>query len=546
MYNFYSYFIILDLFENSRFYSERRVASLGLVDFLVSIFNRELTPEQVKQRRLREVKNNLSKVGNFFNASKIQVLPQFAKFIYNLYKAFMPFKFFVQRYRTSNKIIHFVVEKYLNDNQKQALEYIYSFSSNDVVNFTPDISKNLDNNLNYLLNNITQEQIRLIDETCGALDIFFDLASYQYYSIIKNFDSLFPENDFIYKPRFNTVSCGVILDDIKDFLECIYSIRDVSIWRNLYDILLEVYGDRDNFPIKPNVWLKILTSIIEINKNKEILYLIRYVSGDPDYLPISGVKKAKAKAKLFFNDLSKHVSNERAKIEILQKNSKSKLLAEKLFPGMTLVSLENYSERMHAKITSAIVNTTGYVYSDLLVYIKTHAVNFVKKELSDIINVLIIKGQWKDMEVSREISNDIHSLVGVYSNLIDFDNNLGEQGTYGNRINSLLHRISVGDKSSEKLLLNIIADINKKALILLNEYYLVIKSLERRLNDCLEDYFKPASEKEFIYNWKELDIELVKSYGNNVNFGSIIKNVVDSLNLFLKLMDLYLEKKNTV
>lgn len=213
---------------------------------------------------------------------------------------------------------------------------------------------------------------------------------------------------------------------------------------------------------------------------------------------------------------------------------------------MTLVSLENYSERMHAKITSTIVNTTGYVYSDLLVYLKTHVVNFVKKDLSDIINVLIIKGQWKDMEVSRDISNDIHSLVGIYSNIIDFDNNLGEQGTYGNRINSLLHRISIGDKSSEKLLLNIIADINKKAFILLNEYYSVIKSLEKRLNDCLDDYFKPALEKEFIYNWKELDIELVKSYGNNVNFGSIIKNVVDSLNLFLKLMDLYLEKKNTV
>ncbi|AHH12372.1 Hypothetical protein BHO_0080000 [Borrelia hermsii YBT] len=529
-----------------RFYSERRVASLGLVDFLVSIFSRELTPEQVKQRRLREVKNNLSKVSSFFNASKIQALPQFAKFIYNLYKTFIPFKFFVQRYRSSNKIIHFVVEKYLSDSQRQALEYIWSFSANDVVNFTPDIPKNLDNNLNYLLKNITQEQIRLIDETCGALDIFFDLVSFQYYSIIKNFDSLFPEGDFVYKPRFSAVSCGVILDDIKDFLECIYSIRDISIWRNLYDILLEVYGDRDNFPLKPNVWLKTLTSIIEINKTKEILYLIKYVSGDPDYLPISGVKKLKIKAKVFFNDLSKHVSNEIAKIEIFQKNSKSKLLAEKLFHGITLVSLDNYNECMNTKITSKIVNTTGYVYSDLLGYLKTHAVNFVKKDLSDIINVLIIKGQWKDMEVSRDISNDIHSLVSIYSNLVDFDNNLSEQGTYGNRVNALLHRASVGDKSSEKLLLSIIADINKKALVILNEYYSKVSSLGQRLNDCLEDYVKPSSEKELIYNWKELDIDLVKSYGNNVNFGNIIKNVVDSLNLFLKLMDLYLEKKSIV
>ncbi|UPA06743.1 hypothetical protein baBA2_000338 [Borrelia anserina] len=519
---------------------------MGLVDFLFSIFSRELTPEQVKQRRLREVKNNLSKISSFFNASKIQALPQFAKFIYNLYKAFIPFKFFAQRYRNSNKIIHFVVEKYLSDNQRQALECIYSFSANDVVNFTPDMSKNLDNNLNYLLKNVTQEQIRLIDETCGALDIFFDLVSYQYYSIVKNFDNLFPEDDFVYKPRFSSVNCGVILDDIKDFLECIYSIRDISIWRNLYDVLLEIYGDRENFPVKPNVWLKILTSIIEINKNKEILYLIRYVSGDPDYLPMSGVKKSKAKAKIFFNDLAKHVSNEISKIEIFQKNSKSKVLAAKLFPGITIATLDNYNELMNDKITSKVVNTTGYVYSDLLGYLKTHAVNFVKKDLSDIVNILIIKGQWEDMEMSRDVSNDIHSLIGIYSNLIDFDDNLGEQGTYGNRINALLHRVSVGDKSSEKLLLSIITDVNKKAFVLLNEYYSKINSLRQRLNDCLEDYLKPSSEKELIYNWKELDADLVKSCGNNVNFGSIIENVVDGLSLFLKLMDLYLEKKNTV
>ncbi|AHH05063.1 Hypothetical protein BOM_0520 [Borrelia miyamotoi FR64b] len=520
--------------------------SLGLFDFLFSIFTRELTPEQVKQRRLRQIKSNLSKVSKLFSASKIQALPQFAKFIYNLYKVFIPLKFFVQRYRNSNKIIHFVVEKYLNENQKKSLEYIYSFSANDIVNFTSDVPKNLNNNLNYLLKNITQEQVRLIDETCGALEIFFDLVSYQYYSIVKNFDHLFPEDDFIYKPRFSAISCGVILDDIKDFLECIYSIRDISIWRNLYDILLEVYGDKDNFPIKPNIWLKILTSIIEINKSKEILYLIRYVSGEPDYLPISDIKKSKAKARVFFNDLSKHVSNEIAKVEILQKNSKSEHLAEKLFPGVTILSLDNYNESMNAKITSSILNTTGYVYSKLLGYLKTYTVNFVKKELSDIINILIIKGQWKDMEGSRDISNDIHSLVGIYSGLIDFDDNLGEQGSYGSRINALLHRIAIGDKSSEKLLLNIISDINKKALVLLNEYYSKIYSLVRRLKDCLEDYVRPSSEKELVYNWKELDIDLVKNYGNSVNFGSIIKNIIDSLNLFLKLIDLYLEKKNIV
>ena len=158
---------------------------MGLFDFLFSIFNRELTPEQVRQKRIREVKNNLNKISNFFNASKIQALPQFAKFIYNLYKTCAPLKLFVQRYRNSNKIIQFVVEKYLNESQKKALDYIYSFSANDMPNFNSDVPKNLNNNLNYLFKNVNQEQIKLIDETCGALYVFFDLVSYPYHSIIK-------------------------------------------------------------------------------------------------------------------------------------------------------------------------------------------------------------------------------------------------------------------------------------------------------------------------------------------------------------------------
>ena len=42
--------------------------------------------------------------------------------------------------------------------------------------------------------------------------------------------------------------------------------------------------------------------------------------------------------------------------------------------------------------------------------------------------------------------------------------------------------------------------------------------MEQRLKDCLEDYVKPSSERELIYNWKELDIDLIKTYGNNINF----------------------------
>ncbi|EEF82233.1 conserved hypothetical protein [Borreliella burgdorferi WI91-23] len=126
--------------------------NLGLFDFILSMFsiNKELTSEQIKQKRLKEVKVSLGRVSNFFNASKIQALPQFSRFLYNFYKIFSPLRPFAQRYKNSNKIVHFVVEKYLNENQKKSLDYIYSFSASDNINFASDLPKNLHNNLSYL------------------------------------------------------------------------------------------------------------------------------------------------------------------------------------------------------------------------------------------------------------------------------------------------------------------------------------------------------------------------------------------------------------
>ncbi len=42
--------------------------NLGLFDFILSMFsiNKELTSEQIKQKRLKEVKISLSRVSNFF------------------------------------------------------------------------------------------------------------------------------------------------------------------------------------------------------------------------------------------------------------------------------------------------------------------------------------------------------------------------------------------------------------------------------------------------------------------------------------------------
>lgn len=92
--------------------------------------------------------------------------------------------------------------------------------------------------------------------------------------------------------------------DLKDLLECISCIKNISIWKNLYDIILEIYGNKEDFPIKSNVWIKVISSILDINKSKEILYLIRYVSGDPDYFPISVGQKPNPIARMFFNDRS--------------------------------------------------------------------------------------------------------------------------------------------------------------------------------------------------------------------------------------------------
>lgn len=81
-------------------------------------------------------------------------------------------------------------------------------------------------------------------------------------------------------------------------------------------------------------------------------------------------------------DLTKHVATEIEKIKVLQKNNKSKILAEQLFPGISFLNLDNYNEKMNEKIVSKIMSTTGYIYCELLVYLRTYTIYFVKKDRS--------------------------------------------------------------------------------------------------------------------------------------------------------------------
>ncbi len=66
--------------------------NLGLFDFILSMFsiNKELTSEQIKQKRLKEVKISLSRVSNFLMLQKFRLYLNFLDFFIIFIKFFLP------------------------------------------------------------------------------------------------------------------------------------------------------------------------------------------------------------------------------------------------------------------------------------------------------------------------------------------------------------------------------------------------------------------------------------------------------------------------
>lgn len=467
---------------------------------LLSSLFKSSNPEAEKKRKLKNLAKTISKTKyhNFYRPASGEMLAPFGKLIFDIYKAVSSAQTFFRNTQNpaifKRQIINFV----LSENQLALLDELDEQKILELAKTVPisKLQQDIEHKLQVFTNDFNETRATKADTLEKAFSIFQDFCEFDFYLILKKFDSSYQEFSFNALPRLEKVNAEYIIDDLKDFLAVAYSITDESIdWTILFDMLKETQSRE---LISAGNWKKIIAKIKNIQQSKSLDLIIQHISEDFTY----ETKTTYHHASIIEPYIEKIESDTRAllaKIEAEQKESKASSICMQIFGTASPQSLKNYTADFNAPLEKKGLSILEY--TEPLNYLKTFLVEFVKTSIREYYDVVVIRGQW-DASLSAPMSNAYQELLKLSDEITSFDEMMAEEGTMGVKVKTLLPK-TAHDAGAENIINRVVSDANESArgYIIQGTQNLIV--IGKTVKQLIEDYVLPKPV--IVANWKELE-----------------------------------------
>lgn len=504
--------------------------SVGFLMKLLSFFGSN-DPEAEKKRQLKEIAKAIKKQRfKFYRVKGEQVLPLLAKFFYEIYKNVSPSQVFLENAKDSSVLRMIVIDAFLSDkhlNLREKLDESYIKKRSEQLDPKALTTELKDNLVSYYAA-FNGEIVSEINRMYNLLLTFTDFVGYDFYFLLKKFDSGLPERDFVYIPRFEPINGEYVVEDLKDFLDLIPVLNSDFPWEKLFDILRNF---KNTEIIDRSAWKKIIKNISAVSKEKTLLLIVRHIDKDPKYIP----KIYTAHERIVEDHLNKVKSQAEITLQKIMKEKRTKkidVLLMKVF-GTTAVSrMKNYTDRANISFSKKMLG--GFTYVAPANYLKAFLLDYFKRDIKNLVDILLIRGKWATQVASQQLSESFHAIMDISAELVMFDDQLSEEGEKGQSLKNMLSR-SDRDKNSITILRRMLNEMNDTMLRMLTDTAQNLIVMGRSLKTILEDSGKKGSE--MIINWKELETS------NDKDLKEEISSVYKKIYYFVQLMQFFVKKK---
>ncbi|MBN1685323.1 MAG: hypothetical protein JW852_01655 [Spirochaetales bacterium] len=503
--------------------------STGFFSRLLNYFASSADPEREKKRRLKEIEKILKKQRyKFYRPKTGEVLPALARFFYDIYKAVASAHVLVEHAEASSVLKTIVIEHFLSEKQREILGKFEEESVKQRAQQIPakDLAAEYKEYIASFFSSFDSQLTSRIDATYNLLDVFLQIIHFDYYFLIKKFDSRIAEGDFRYKPRFEQINGEYVSNDLKDFMEILPLVDERQDWQTVLSIL-QVYKGTE--VISPAQLKTVTRSIMDVRRTGILTLIVRHIDGDPYYKAKSTLPKHKivedhhAKLKTRIEMTIQKVINERRKSQIDE-------LAEKVFDTAAVSRLRNYTEKANLSFSQRMLG--GYVYVAPLNYLCAFLLDYLKGEIKFTIDLLLIRGQWAAAALSQQLSEPYHRLVELTDQLLAFDESLAEDGEKGAVIQNALHK-SGKDKGMIRVLKQHLSDVNGEALQIVKESAQYLVAVAKYLKAILNDH--KSQPPEIILNWREIET------ASDRNIDKSLSSMYGKIYYFTQLIQQYLK-----
>lgn len=461
-----------------------------------SIFKSD-DPEAEKKRRIKLIAKNLSKAKYHFYKND-EVLPAFAKLLYDIYKAVFPAKAMFMAQENPNRLKSLAVHYSLNEKEHQLIDSLTEEGIKEAAQHTPieQLEPQVRQNIDYFLQVFNGEKIARIEALYRKLMIFKSFCSFDFYFTLKKFDSSLKEGEFTTVPHFEKINAEYISEDLKDFLAVAWLLPEREDWSDMMKFFKESKGTE---PVTLNVWNKICNKINSIRLSRVFEMMIQVIAKDPNYVPDFSYSEEPIVDNFIDktrNDAEKTLNS----LVLAQQNNKIDGILEQIFGTTSIERLTNYTATNSALYERKGLGTFDYVQP--LNYFKAFLLDFVKKDVREFSDLVLVRGTWSTQALSAPMSNAYHALLETSDTILAFDAKIAEDAEIGSRIKTHMPRAE-RDKEAKNIIGTLIGDLNDEAKAMLVDGTKNLITIAKTTKTLLEDYAKPKGE--VIINWKELD-----------------------------------------
>ena len=496
---------------------------------LLSSLFKSSNPEAEKKRRLKNLAKTISKTKyhTFYRPATGEMLAPFGKLIFDLYKAVSPAQTYFRNTQNPAIFKRQIINYIMSENQLALLEQLDEQKILELAKTVPivKLKQDIEHKLQVFTNDFNETKASKADAIEKSFSIFQDFCTFDFYMILKKYDSSYKEFSFNALPRLEKVNGEYILDDLKDFLAVAYSITDDSIdWNPLFEMFKATQSKE---LVSPGNWKKIIAKIKSIQTSKSLDMIVQHLAEDFAYETKISYHHAPI-IEPYIEKIENDTHVLLQKIEVEQKESKASSICMQIFGTATPQSLKYFTADFNAPLEKKSLSVLEYV--EPLNYLKTFLVEFVKKTIREYYAVVVIRGQW-DASLSAPMSNAYQELLKLSDEVTALDEMMAEEGSMGVKVKTLLPK-TAHDAGAENIINRVVSDANEMArgYIIQGTQSLII--IGKTIKQLIEDYVlqKPV----IVQNWKELE----KFFETPLKEFSV--DVYKKIYLFVQLMQTYI------
>lgn len=496
---------------------------------LLSIVSGGTDKEKEKRKLLKDIAKGVKKSKpRYYSPKNGSVDPHLARYFFECYKTFGPAQVLLSHADSSKALKNIIIETSFSPEQKALKEKL----SEEAIRAKADqtdfkmLLQSIKSDIKTFFANFDISKINQINSDYQSLSVLLDLVSFDYFFLLKKFDAALPEAAFSYNPRFEAINGSYIIDELKDFLEILPAVDHQAKWDPILDVL-RIY--RGVEVISRESLHKLMQQMGQIRKSKIFEKMAQLIDDNPFLKVKPRIYKEKI-VEAYLSDLKMQTEMLLQKISREKRTSKIESLAKKIFGTASISRLSNYSEKANPLFSKKMIG--GYIYITPLNYLKAFLLDYVKKDLRQLTNVLLVPAKWTNNLPSQQLSESFHQLMTMSDELMKFDTQLSDDEENGKKIKSLIYK-SERDKNATSLIRKMVKEINDQAKEMIINSARQCITLGRVLKMIMEDYSKPHPA--LIMNWKELQSRSDK------NIKEMILAVYKQLYYYVQLMQFFVK-----